>query len=116
VPNLNYFLPPLFSVEEAKAPDNPNTDCLQKKKEQMGIFQTLDRLEEVVDVLLNTQSSVSSSTLQKLVKAKNTKKSINCSFCSKSFNLGHLKYHKRVHTSEKTPFLSPLYKVLFPVI
>ncbi len=42
-------IPPLLSVEDASAPDELNTDCLEKQKEQMGIFQTLDRLEEAVD-------------------------------------------------------------------
>ncbi len=80
----------------------------------MGIFQTLDRLEEAVDALLNTESAASSSTLQQIVTAKNTKKSINCSLCSKSFaTLGHLKYHMRVHTVDirhKTDI-----RYLFPV-
>ena len=43
------ILPPLLYVEDASAPDELNTDCLEKQKEQMGIFQTLDRLEEAVD-------------------------------------------------------------------
>ena len=33
-------IPPLLSVEEANALDEP--DCVEKQEEQMGIFQTLD--------------------------------------------------------------------------
>ena len=35
---------PQFSVEEAISPDKPDSDCEEKQEEQMGIFQTLDRL------------------------------------------------------------------------
>jgi hypothetical protein len=35
---------PLLSVQEANAPDEPDSDCVENQKEQMGIFQTLDRL------------------------------------------------------------------------
>jgi hypothetical protein len=56
-------IPPLLSVEEAISPDEPDSGCVEKQEEQMGIFQTLDRLEEAVDALLNTKSSASSSTL-----------------------------------------------------
>ena len=64
-------IPPLLSVEEANAPDEPNSDCIEKQEEQMGIFQTLDRLEEAIDALLNTKSSASSSTLQHHLEVKN---------------------------------------------
>jgi hypothetical protein len=66
-------IPPLLSVEEANAPDEPDSGCVEKQEEQMGIFQTLDRLEEAVDALLNTKSSASSSTLQHHLKVKNSK-------------------------------------------
>ena len=75
-------IPPLLSVEEAISPDEPNSDCVEKQEEQMGIFQTLDRLEEAVDALLNTKSSASSNTLQHYLKEKNPKKLINCTICT----------------------------------
>ena len=46
---------PLLSVEEAISPDEPDSGSFEKQEEQMGIFQTLDRLEKVVDALLNTK-------------------------------------------------------------
>jgi hypothetical protein len=63
---------PQFSVEEANAPDVPDSNCVEKQEEQMGILQTLDRLE-VVDAILKTKSAASSSTLQQNLKAMNTK-------------------------------------------
>ena len=68
---------PQFSVEEANAPDVPDSDCVEKQEEQMGVLQTLDRLEEAVDALLKTKSAASSSTLQQNLKAMNTKKLIH---------------------------------------
>ncbi len=96
-------IPPLLSVEEAKAPDESDSDYVDKKQEeQMGIFETLDRLEEAVDALLDTKSSASFSSLQEPLKAEVTKKLINCSICPKSFtNVGNLKTHMRFHTSKK---------------
>ena len=59
-------IPPLLSVEEANSPDEPDSGCVEKQEEQMGIFQTLDRLEEAVDALLNIRSAASSSTCNKI--------------------------------------------------
>jgi hypothetical protein len=67
-------IPPLLSVEEANAPDEPDSGCVEKQEEQMGIFQTLDRLEEAVDALLNAKSSASSSTLQHPFESKEFQK------------------------------------------
>jgi hypothetical protein len=57
-------IPPLLFVEEANAPDEPDSDSVEKHDEQMGIFQTLDKLEEAVDALLNAKPAESSSTFQ----------------------------------------------------
>ena len=95
-------IPPLLSVEEEIALDEPDSGCVEKQEEQMGIFQTLDRLEEAVDALLNTKSSASSSTLQHHLKVKNSKKLISCTICTKLFaNLSSLNMHMRVHSGEK---------------
>ncbi len=31
-----------LSVEKANAPDEPDSGCVEKQEEQMGIFQTLE--------------------------------------------------------------------------
>ena len=37
---------PLLSVQEANAPDEPDSDSVEKQEEPMGILQTLERLED----------------------------------------------------------------------
>jgi hypothetical protein len=70
-------IPPLLSVEGENIPNEPDSDCLEKQEKQMGILQTLERLEDAVDALLNTKFAASSSNLKQSLKAKNTKKFIN---------------------------------------
>ncbi len=65
--------PFLLSLREENAPDEPDANIEEKQDGQMGIFQTLDRLEEAVDALMNTESAASFSTLQQNLKAKNNK-------------------------------------------
>jgi hypothetical protein len=77
--------PHLLSVKEANAPDEPDSGCVETQEGQMGIFQTLDRLEKAVDALLNIKSAASSSTLQQNLKAKSSKKFTNCTICTKLF-------------------------------
>ena len=114
---------PLLSVEEPNAPQESDTDCVEKQEEQMGIFQVIDKLEEVVDALLNTKSPTKTRTGEKLLSRSQCTKSFaqagdlrrhqrvhtgekrfSCSQCTKSFALsGQLRKHQRIHAGEK-PF------------
>ena len=49
--------PVLDSVAEANASDESD-GVAKQEDEQIGIFQILDKLEEAVDALLNTSSSL----------------------------------------------------------
>jgi hypothetical protein len=56
-------IPVLHSVAEANASDESDGEAKQED-EQIGIFQILDKLEEAVDALLNTSSSLSLPQLE----------------------------------------------------
>ncbi len=78
VPSEAEVIPVLHSVAEANASDE--SDGIAKQKdEQIGIFQILDKLEEAVDALLNTSSSLVHPQLE--VRAK--QKPHGCSLCTK---------------------------------
>jgi hypothetical protein len=102
----------LHSVAEANASDESDVVAKQED-EQIGIFQILDKLEEPVDVLLNTSSSLSLP----LLEVTTMQKPYGYPLCTKSFSRKQeLKRHMRDHTGEKTLQLLPMFKVFYPVI
>jgi hypothetical protein len=93
-------IPVLHSMAEANASDESD-GVAKQEDEQIGIFQILDRLEEAVDALMNTSSSLSLPQLE--ARNKQTKPH-HCTQCSKSFaQKSKLKIHMTVHTGKK-PF------------
>jgi hypothetical protein len=67
------IFPVLHSVAEANASDESD-GVAKQEDEQIGIFQILDKLEEAVDALLNTSSSLSLPQLE--VTTKQTKPTV----------------------------------------
>ncbi len=89
-------IPVLHSEAEANTSDKSN-GVAKQEDEQIGIFQILDKLEEAVDALLNTSSSLSLPQLEVTTKQTKPHHCTQWSFSQK----GTLKKHLRVHTGEK---------------
>jgi hypothetical protein len=78
VPLEAEVIPVVHSVAEANA--SAESDAVAKQEdEQIGIFQILNRLEEAVDALLNTGSSLSHPQLEVRTKQK----PYGCPLCTK---------------------------------
>jgi hypothetical protein len=105
-------IPVLHSVAEANASDESD-GVAKQEDEQIGIFQILDKLEEAVDALLYTSSSLVHPQLE----ARAKQKPYGCSLCTKSFFCKQaLKRHMRIHTGEKPYICSKCSKSFCPVI
>ncbi len=93
---------------EAESETSDESDEVAKQDdEQIGIFQILVNLEEAVDALLNTSSSLSLSQLE-------VKKPHICSLCTKLFfSKQDLKIHESSHWRETLQLL-PMSKVISP--
>ncbi len=81
VPLEAEVIPVLHSVAEANASDESDESggVAKQEDEQIGIFQILDKLEEAVDALLNTSSSLSHPQFE----VRNKQKPYGCSLCTK---------------------------------
>ena len=98
VPLEAEVIPGLHSMAEANASDESD-GVAKQEDEQIGIFQILDKLEEAVDALLNTSSSLSLPQLE--VRAK--QKPFGCPLCTKSFSSKQeLKLHMCSTTGKPT--------------
>ncbi len=75
------MIPVLHSLAEANASDESD-GVAKQEDEQIRIFQILDKLEEAVDALLNTSSSLSIPQLE----IRTEQKPYGCTFCTKSFS------------------------------
>ena len=78
VPLEAEVIPFLHSVAEANASDE-SVGAAKQEDEQIGIFQILDKLEEAVDALLNTSSSLSLPQMEERTKQK----PYGCPLCTK---------------------------------
>ncbi len=75
------MIPGLHSMAESNASDESD-GVAKQEDEQIGIFQILDKLEEAVDALLNTSSSLSLPQMEVRTKQK----PYGCPLCIKSFS------------------------------